>query len=141
MKKYIIFLLVLFITFVGNVTLATNWMEIDNKTYIDMDSVNIELAPLTNSKIISFWVKSLNNKSSYYLTLEKKYKQKIWFDKTRFKIDIDSRKISIDYWIVYDLNGMPIISQNYIDDWSPIIPDTFSDLLYNIAQIICTKSN
>ncbi len=141
MKKYIIFLLVLFITFVGNVTLAANWREIDNKTYIDMDSVNIELEPLTNSKIISFWVKSLNNKSSYYIALEKKYKQKIWFEKTMYKINIDSRNISVDYWVVYDLNGIPIINHNWITKWVPIIPDTIGDFLYNIAQIISSKSD
>ena len=128
MKKIIICLLSLFL--LQNVCFAAEWLEINSKTYIDKETY----IPVSKDfQYTNFWIKSLNNKSNYYLKRQKEYNTTIWYQIEHWSIDCKKRKYSINELLIYDTKGSLIDSYSLETiDWLTIPPETVSESYYKI---------
>ncbi len=138
MKKI---LLVLYFCF--NLTLsvfATDWKQIDDKLYIDIDSIESysERYETGNTRKFSFWIKSLNDSSSYFTKIEKAYNKKIWYLLSKNIVDCNEKMIANKSFVIYDLKSQVIDSNEeyiYPGSWNSIVPDSIGELYYSN---ICT---
>lgn len=130
MKRFIIALLIGIILSLSQV-LASNWVEIDSKLYVDVDSISIQ-TDINNDTIVSFWLKRLNNQDSIMKRWEKKYNQKIWYDKTYQSLNINNMTIKYNEWLIYNLKQEVIDSMNFdsMSIWHRIVPDTKAEAIY-----------
>lgn len=134
MKKrfLIIFLLAFFITTVQ----ASEWKEYNTKSYIDVSSIEKldNESFKKNDLIYSFWIKMLNDKSPYFIDLEKNYNKKIWYSMDKLLINCKNKTIAVKSSIFYDLKGYSIdsydISNQILLRWNSIAPDSRGEALY-----------
>ena len=137
--KRLIFLLFLMIIMLP--AFSATWQQIDNKRYIDIDSIETYKTKydFEKSVIYSFWIKSLNNKSNYFNDIEKKYNKTVWYDVTRTLINCSDKTITTKSFVFYDLNSHVITSHEvpgYSLDWESIVPDSIGEEYY---YNICTN--
>lgn len=128
MKKFIIFCL-LFSTFLP--VLAADWVQVYEKAYIDRESITYFND--YRDRHVSFWLKSLNDKSKIYIDLEKYSKSKVWYDKTLWDVNCTQKEIAIKETIAYDLNHNVVYSNDPLgDNWRKIVPDTIGEFYYDL---------
>ena len=132
MKKILVLLLLLLFTLPNY---AANWKQTYEKEYVDLDSIEkyIDVYNSRNNNIYSFWIKSLNDKNSYFTDFEKQYNKKIWFIKTRNLIDCKNKMISVKALIIYDDKGQSIHNyeaSEYSIKWNSIVPDSIGEDYY-----------
>lgn len=109
--------------------LASNWVELFEKKYVDMETV--EFNPRT--QIVTFWLKALRTDPKDKI-LDKDY----WYTLSHWNISCKDRTTKIENIVVYDLKGN-IISSGYKDyNWEAIIPDTYAEGYY---KIFCQPNN
>lgn len=133
MKK----LLLLFILTIATIspTVATEWIETGEKSYIDIDSIERYVDDYGNevSSQYVYWTKYLNNGAEYFKYSEKMYNKKIWYIMSKEVIDLDKKVSYAKYTFVYDLKGNVIDSYSDFETLkSPIVPDTVSDNEYQV---------
>lgn len=118
---------------------APNWVQIDNKTYIDTNSIRQEnYLGLGYGNYYSIWTKWLNDGSKKFLDLESFYKSKIWFTSRQAYFDCKNKRVAEKSFVTYDLEGN-VIENNTINDYnlsfSNIVPGTIGDIIYDY---VCT---
>lgn len=141
MKK--VYLLIITLLFLSIPAFATNWYQLQDKIYIDLDSIQPYNAQFglsnnqTNTYI--FWSKELNTNSNTFKDIENIYHKKFWFVMNREVINCNNQTMGLTSYADYDLNGNVLGSHeydNYQIKWYSIVPDTISNLFYNI---VCTS--
>lgn len=131
MMKYFAIFIVIFSALIMSVEAAT-WIELDNKLYIDRDSIDYTRTNL--GQIVTFWTKELNDGTEVFKDLELKYKKKIWYTMNKNIVYCNTKKIGITDSIDYDLKGSVIKSYYYSSyDVSSIIPETYGEYFYTIV--------
>lgn len=126
MKKFLI-LLTLVLLF-GIPAHCADWIEIFEKTYIDISSIE-----LNHSKnIIKFWIKSLRKDPKDTMPNFEGKEMPYWYSINKIAIDCNNKKSRVEVIAVYGLKGDLIYSDEYIPDWNTIIPDTYFDGYYRL---------
>ncbi len=135
MKKFLIILLLTIATVLP--TFATNWVQVGDKTYIDIDTIE----PFVNDygQVIpnqySYWEKTLNNGD--FKKLEKQYNKKIWYMLSKNVIDLKRKTSAIKFSVLYDLkeNSIdPLEIMSSLMNWQSIVPNTVGELKYMIIK-------
>lgn len=131
-----VFLIIAIAIFSLQPVFGVNWVQIDDKRYIDLDSLQ-KFNDSINYKIkgYTFWEKYLNDKSSIFIDAEKIYGKKIWYSLNNVVIDCENKKIALRSYIDYDLSKKVLGSHTYEDillNWSIIAPETIGDVQYNL---------
>ncbi|MBR6099436.1 hypothetical protein IKP85_06785 [bacterium] len=133
MKKILILILLLFVT---TPVFAAQWLELFEKKYIDIESIDVN----ENYKIVKFWTKNLRKdpkeKFPNYMGKMTDY----WYSMNRWNIDCINQKSRIETYTVYDLKQNIIYSDNNVD-WNPIIPETYADGYYRVFCMVDFKEN
>lgn len=145
MKKRLFILFIL--TLMVHSVFAADWEQIEDKSYIDISSIKDYNDPYTyikeqyNRNEKEFWIKSLNDKSSYFTDYEKTYNKKIWYRISKNIIDCNNKTIATKSSAIYDINGKIIDSydvEHILLNRHDIVPETRAEDWYNI---ICNYSN
>lgn len=126
---------------------ATNWIEIDNKMYMDVDSVEpfVSDRPYnTRNNQYSFWIKSLNDGSDSYKQLEKHFNKRVWYSLSKYVVDLNTQKIAQKTSVLYAVNEkQPLDSYEEQFDsllqWQTIVPNSVGELMFNIVQEITKR--
>ena len=127
MKKFII---LSFVFLLSIPVFAAEWVQVGDKEYVDKESI-FQFNQYGNEHI-SFWIKSLNDKSKLFVDFEKAFKTKVWYVKSLWEINCTQKKIIIRDKVVYDLNQNVIYSfDDTFSKWNKIVPDTVGDYYYN----------
>lgn len=119
---------------------AANWKQIAEKEYVDLDSIEkyTDVYNSRNNNIYSFWIKSLNDKTSFFTDYEKSYNKKIWYKMTRNLIDCKNKTITLKSITIYDLKRQVIDTYevpDYAIKWNSIIPDSVGEgYYYGVCQ-------
>lgn len=123
---------VILICFMLSITAAyaANWQEYNYKSYIDLNSF-VYTSNYNNDKIVTFWEKALNDGSEYFKPINN---QKIWFNLYNNSINCSQKSINVKYRVSYNLKAYVIESIKFIEEWTPIAPDT---LAYNMYEFVC----
>ncbi len=115
---------------------ASTWKQVSEKTYIDIE--NIERYKnkhnFDNAVIYSFWIKSLNDKSQFFLDDEKNYNKKVWYKMVKMLVNCSDKSLAAKSFAIYDIKGQAIDlyeASDYEIQWSSIIPETMGELYYN----------
>ena len=135
MKKFILLFLSLFITLP---VFSASWVQIGEKTYLDIDSLTTYIDEYdsikTNQKI--YWLKELNDGSEYFKKIEKEYNSKIWYTMTQRLVNTNKKTSSVKTIIYYDLKGNVVSSYTFPDyllKWDSIVPNTYGEFLYDVV--------
>lgn len=135
MKKFILLFLSLFITLP---VFSASWVQIGEKTYLDIDSLTTYIDEYdsikTNQKI--YWLKKLNDGSEYFKKIEKEYNSKIWYTMTQRLVNTNKKTSSVKTIIYYDLKGNVVSSYTFPDyllKWDSIVPNTYGEFLYDVV--------
>lgn len=113
---------------------AAQWIEIFEKQYVDMSS--IEITPKINN--IQFWVKALRkDPKEVFPVTNKPY----WYTVNKWSMNCNSKTERIEAMAVYDLQGKVVYSDNYKPEWNEIIPDTYADGYYRLFCLIPFEEN
>lgn len=121
---------------------ATNWMQVDDKMYMDMDSIEFFVPDRQYNKRnnqYSFWVKSLNDGSDNYKQLEKHFNKKVWYFLSKYIVDINTQKIAQKTSVLYAVDEkQPLDSYEEQFDsllqWHTIVPNSVGELMFNIVR-------
>lgn len=135
-KKLLILILFLLISILPTIA-NPNWVQVDDKSYIDTNSLKNEIYQNSNyGNYYSLWVKSLNNGSKTFLKLEKYYNSKIWYELAQVYIDCYNKRIAWKSYIEYDLQSEVIEMKTLHDyevEFNSIAPGTNAEFMYNYA--------
>ena len=119
---------------------AANWVQIDEKMYLDASSLDVYNYGLNynNHRIYSIWAKVLNNGNEIWKSREKQSSKKLWYDKVLYITNCSNRQIAIKSILTYDIkeNLVEFDESNYIE-WTSVAPETTGELVYTL---VC-KSN
>ena len=112
-----------------------NWVQIDNKKYIDTNSLRKENYSNSNyNNYYSIWVKFLNDGSKNFSDLESLYKSKIWYYLSQHYYDCGNKRSAVKSWIIYDLKGN-VVGSETVDDYNltfhSIAPGTIGNAMYD----------
>lgn len=132
MKK--IFLIIFLNVFLlSNVCIASNWIEILEKKYIDADTISIN-----NMGYVSFWIKALRKQDEELALIGKNF----WYSLDKHTIDCKYKKISSEVIMIYDLKEKLIFSDELPSyQWHSIAPDTYADAYYNLFCLVPFEEN
>lgn len=131
MKKFLILLGIFCITLPVS---AINWFKVDEKNYIDFDSL-LHIPPMYLDNLEfrgrewEFWVKRLNNND-----IPNYNGQRVWFIMAKNHINCSNRYSNILSLNVYNLKGQVINTYDGNLGKSAIIPGTYMDFYY---QLFC----
>ena len=135
MKKFILLFLSFFIALP---VFSASWVQIAEKTYLDIDSLTTYIDEYdsikTNQKV--YWLKELNDGSEYFKKIEKEYNTKIWYTMTQRLVNTNKKTNSIKTIISYDLKGNVVFSYTFPDfllKWDSIVPNTYGEFLYDVV--------
>ena len=119
MKKILLLFIMLFFI---SPAFASNWVQIGPKSYIDVDSIDINI-----KGVYSAWFKDLNP-GNWVLQNNKK----VWYQLSLINFKCNEKLISSKSYAVYDLEGK-ILNSDFWDNyfWQPVIPDSIGELKYN----------
>ena len=140
MKNFIVLLFLLTISMLQ--VQATNWIQVDDKMYMDVDSIEFFVSDGQYNKRnnqYSFWVKSLNDGSDNYKQLEKHFNKKVWYSLSKYVVDINTQKIAQKTSVLYAVNEkQPLDSYEEQFDtllrWQTIVPNSVGELMFNIVR-------
>ena len=139
MKNFIVLLFLL--TFSMLQVQAANWIQVDDKMYMDVDSIEYFVSDgqyNQRNNQYSFWVKSLNDGSDNYKQLEKHFNKKVWYSLSKYVVDINTQKIAQKTSVLYAVNEkQPLDSYEEQFDtllrWQTIVPNSVGELMFNIV--------
>lgn len=140
MKNFIVLLFLLTISMLQ--VQATNWIQVDDKMYMDVDSIEFFVSDGQYNKRnnqYSFWVKSLNDGSDNYKQLEKHFNKKVWYSLSKYVVDINTQKIAQKTSVLYAVNEkQPLdLYEEQFDTllrWQTIVPNSVGELMFNIVR-------
>lgn len=121
-------------------TFATsNWIHINNQTYMDINSIRKESHfGSSYGNYYSVWTKNLSDESKTSLFLENYYKTKIWYYLSQHYYDCNNKSSAVKGGIIYDLKG-DVIGSETVDDYNltfhSIAPGTTGNAIYDY---VCT---
>jgi hypothetical protein len=129
MKKFLVFLLFCFMLPCS----ASNWLEMFEKKYIDLESIQLDY----KNNQITFWLKSLRKDAT-----EKFEGMEFWYTLDQFTIDCSQKRASLNVLMVYDLKQKLIFSNEWeYKDWQTIAPDTYIEGYYRYFCLIPFNDN
>ena len=118
---------------------APNWVQIDNKEYIDTNSIRQEnYLGLGYGNYYSLWAKWLNDGSKFFLDAESYYKTKMWYRLSQYYYDCSNKTFVAKSGVFYDLKGNPIqytTLEDYNLSFISVVPGTIGDKMYDY---VCT---
>lgn len=140
MKNFIVLLFLLTISMLQ--VQASNWIQVDDKMYMDVDSIEFFVSDGQYNKRnnqYSFWVKSLNDGSDNYKQLEKHFNKKVWYSLSKYVVDINTQKIAQKTSVLYAVNEkQPLdLYEEQFDTllrWQTIVPNSVGELMFNIVR-------
>jgi hypothetical protein len=94
---------------------ATEWFEVFEKMYLDLDTITFD----QRKKQVSFWIKALNLDAK-----EEINGQKIWFVTTQYTINCKNNKYKNEAFYVYNTKGNEIANITNPTEWEQIVPGT-----------------
>lgn len=111
-------------------TYATTWVQIDENSYIDKDSIknytNDSGDYDFNKK--TFWIKSVGN--DIYKNSRVEFADEIAYDLTLNVINYSNNTIALKSVIIYDEEGISLNSYTFEDyqlEWNVIVPNSNSE--------------
>ena len=136
MKKFIVLLVVLFNVIV-NSCFATSWVQVDDKNYIDKDSIkyHVDNHGNTNYRKKELWIKVVGDE--YYKELEKVINCKVEYGLSQYIIDYANNTIAAKVGMTYDKDGNPVSKFSYSDlqlEYNSIAPDSNADLWAKLVR-------
>ena len=138
MKKRILTVILTLLICIPN-TFAANWVQYDEKKYLDTESINKESASDLLNRY-SIWTKRLNDGSEPFKNMENILNKKIWYLLMKYTFDCDRKTIRDDDIVIYDLDNKPIYSnQSY--STSSVVPESNGEYLYNYVCARCVNNN
>lgn len=111
-------------------TYATTWVQIDENSYIDKDSIKY----YTNDRGVydfnkkTFWIKSVGN--DIYKNSRVEFADEIAYDLTLNVINYSNNTIALKSVIIYDEEGISLNSYTFEDyqlEWNVIVPNSNSE--------------
>lgn len=128
-----ILLCILILNCINITGLASNWVEVGYKRYLDYDSYQ-QLSNDLYPNRYAVWEKSLNNGDKRFKDIEKQKGKKIWYSLTRFGADCSDKTVNVLDIIYYDLSGKVIQSDRFSEysGWNSIVPDSLGAFYYNM---------
>ena len=129
MKKILLFLTLIIFT---SPVFAVQWVEIFEKQYLDMST----LEPNYNNNTIKFWVKALRKDPKDTFPNYEGRLVPYWYSINKWNLDCSNKKERIEMVAVYDLKGKPIYWDEDIPEWNTIIPDTYADGFYRLFCVV-----
>lgn len=118
MKKNIY--LILCCLFFGLSASAANWIEIENKVYLDLSTWEYK------NGYSNVWVKLLNTGEWKPIN-----NQRVWYDIQRWQIDCTNHRLKINSSVTYGLKKQVLDSANIGSLWLNIVPDSVGESVYN----------
>lgn len=120
-------------------TFAQNWIELGNKLYVDIDSIEQYIDDNGNiqKNQYTLWQKRLNDNSDLFKDIEKIYNKKVHYTLCKDILDVKTKKITPKAIIVYGMNGNVIKSFEFKDilmEWRSIVPDTVGEVEFEIVR-------
>lgn len=114
---------------------ASNWIHINNQTYMDTNGIRREnYFGAGYGNYYSVWTKNLNDGSENSLVLENHYKTKIWYYLSQHYYDCGNKRSAVKSWIIYDLKGN-VVGSETVDDYNltfhSIAPGTTGNAMYD----------
>lgn len=136
MKK--IFTLLFLMAFTMTTANAICWVEICDKYYLDTDSIQYYVNDRGETEYdkCSYWT-ILNDNSSYYKRLEKRYQKKIWYTMCKVVLNIKNKRSTTKSEIGYDLHRNYIYNFEYNDyslEWDSLIPGSNGEYINDIVM-------
>jgi hypothetical protein len=105
---------------------ATDWFEIMDKIYLDLDTIEFQ----QRKKQVTFWLKALNKDRE--LEFEGK---KIWFTVDKYTIDCKNKTLQDKAFYIYDMKGSEIAGTHEpTSEARLIVPGTRAD---GWAMLMC----
>lgn len=127
-KLFLLFFMLLCSSFLR--TYATTWVQIDENSYIDKDSIknytNDSGDYDFNKK--TFWIKSVGN--DIYKNSRVEFADEIAYDLTLNVINYSNNTIALKSVIIYDEEGISLNSYTFEDyqlEWNVIVPNSNSE--------------
>lgn len=127
-KLFLLFFMLLCSSFLR--TYATTWVQIDENSYIDKDSIK----NYTNDRGVydfnkkTFWIKSVGN--DIYKNSRVEFADEIAYDLTLNVINYSNNTIALKSVIIYDEEGISLNSYTFEDyqlEWNVIVPNSNSE--------------
>lgn len=119
---------------------VSNWVQIDNNTYIDTNSLRKENYSNSNyNSYYSIWLKKFNDDSKSFKAIDSYYQSKVWYMLYQHYIDCNNKRTAVKSIIFYDLGGNSLENSINIKDYnlefSNVAPGTLAEFEYNY---VCT---
>lgn len=119
---------------------VSNWVRIDNKTYIDTNSLRKENYSNSNyNSYYSIWLKKFNDDSKSFKAIDSYYQSKVWYMLYQHYIDCNNKRTAVKSIIFYDLGGNNLGNSINIKDYnlefSNVAPGTLAEFEYDY---VCT---
>ena len=127
-KLFLLFFMLLCSSFLR--TYATTWVQIDENSYIDKDSIKY----YTNDRGVydfnkkTFWIKSVGN--DIYKNSRVEFADEIAYDLTLNVINYSNNTIALKSVIIYNKEGISLNSYSFEDyqlEWNVIVPNSNSE--------------
>lgn len=134
-KLFLLFFMLLCSSFLR--TYATTWVQIDENSYIDKDSIKY----YTNDRGVydfnkkTFWIKSVRN--DIYKNSRVEFADEIAYDLTLNVINYSNNTIALKSVIIYNEEGKSLNSytiEDYQLEWHVIVPNSNSEYLAELVK-------
>lgn len=134
-KLFLLFFMLLCSSFLR--TYATTWVQIDENSYIDKDSIKY----YTDDRGVydfnkkTFWIKSVGN--DIYKNSRVEFADEIAYDLTLNVINYSNNTIALKSVIIYNEEGKTLTSYTFKDfqlEWNVIVPSSNSEYLAELVK-------
>lgn len=140
MKKNII---IIFLLFIMLPAFASDWVQISEKDYMDLSSINEynAIGLYADDVLYSVWIKNLNDKSEFWTNLEKMLNKKLWYSMSQHVVNCSRREIATKHSALYDTKNNSIYDKELYLEWGSVVPDTNGEYLYSLVCSTNQASN
>ena len=140
MKKNII---IIFLLFTMLPAFASDWVQISEKDYMDLSSINEynAIGLYADDVLYSVWIKNLNDKSEFWTNLEKMLNKKLWYSMSQHVVNCSRREIATKHSALYDTKNNSIYDKELYLEWGSVVPDTNGEYLYSLVCSTNQASN
>ncbi len=140
MKKNII---IIFLLFTMLPAFASDWVQISEKDYMDLSSINEynTIGLYADDVLYSVWIKNLNDKSEFWTNLEKMLNKKLWYSMSQHVVNCSRREIATKHSALYDTKNNSIYDKELYLEWGSVVPDTNGEYLYSLVCSANQASN
>lgn len=132
MKKNII---IIFLLFTMLPAFASDWVQISEKDYMDLASIDKynAIGLYRDDILYTAWIKSLNDKSQFWINLEKMLNKKLWYSMSQYVVNCSRKEVATKHSALYDTKDAYIYDKELYLKWESIVPDTNGEYLYSLV--------